>query len=89
MTVDTFPIYELLVESIFGSVGLALLGVALAMFLILALTRTTTVFISYWMLFYLSVVMVMYLGGIGWILMYVLAGSYLIWNIVKTFNIGT
>ncbi len=83
MAVDEFPIYELLVESIFGSVGLALVGIAFVIFLILAFTRTSKIFIIYWLLFYASVSISFYLGGIGLIILYFFAFGFLIINILN------
>ncbi|GAG77890.1 unnamed protein product, partial [marine sediment metagenome] len=50
-----FNFYEILVENVFGSVGLAIMAVAAIIVLILLITRNTAVFITYWMLFYLMV----------------------------------
>jgi hypothetical protein len=54
MTVDVmFPLYNLLVNNIFGSMGLAIIGVGVTLLLILIVTRSTSpIFLMMWMLFY-------------------------------------
>ena len=49
------PLYELLVESIFGSIALAIIGVGVILFLLLVVGKSSTKFIVYWMSFYIIV----------------------------------
>ncbi len=80
-----FPIYEILVENIFGSFGLAIAGVGLAMVLILLMTRTTTIFLYYWMMFYFMVMFTLYFGALGMVIMFILSSGYFTYNIIKIF----
>jgi hypothetical protein len=79
----TFPIFEVLVNYIFGSIGLALVFVFAVIILILALCKTSWVFIIYWSIFYITVMMTFYLGGIGLVLMAMLSLFYLIAQIIR------
>jgi hypothetical protein len=48
-----FPLYNLLVNNMFGSLGLAIIGVGVVLFLILIVTKTaSSTFLMMWMLFY-------------------------------------
>ncbi len=85
MVTDVFPIYEILVESIFGSVGVAIMGVALVLILILLISRSTGVFIAYWMLFYFMVMGTLYIGAIGLIFAFLIGFGLTAYNIIKLF----
>ncbi|GAF87502.1 unnamed protein product [marine sediment metagenome] len=83
MTEVLFDMYELLVENIFGSVGLAIMGVAFAMILILFWTKTSKIFIIYWMMFYFIVMGTAYIGSIALILGFMLASAYAIIAVIR------
>ena len=84
MTTDLiFPIYTILVDLIFGSVALALVGVYMILIAILALCRCSWVFMIYWTIFYVAVMFTFYLGGIGLLIVFILALFYLITQIVR------
>lgn len=51
-----FPLYELLVNSIFGSIALSIVGMGVILFLLLVVGRSSTKFITYWLGFYIIVV---------------------------------
>jgi hypothetical protein len=76
MTEILFDFYEILVQNIFGSVGMAIMGVALVIFLILIITRCSPAFIIYWMLFYFAVMGGNYLGALGILIVFVIAMIY-------------
>jgi hypothetical protein len=57
-------------------------GVVLAA--ILAICRSSTSFLSYWMLFYFMVMGTLYLGAIGLVFSFLLIFALLINNIYKT-----
>ena len=86
MAVDiVFPLYDILVESIFGSVGLAIIGVAIIIALILFITRTSTIFITYWMMFYFMVMGRLYIGALGLVFAFILGFGLTAYNLIKTF----
>jgi|TARA_B100001971_G_scaffold212899_1_gene244336 hypothetical protein len=58
-----FNFYELLVENIFGSVGVSIVGIGFLLFLIMSITRSTSIFMSVWFFFYLVVMGTFYLGS--------------------------
>ncbi len=78
-----FPLYEVLVESIFGSVGLAIVGVAIILALILFTTRASTIFIFYWMLFYFMVMGTLYIGALGLVFAFILGFGLTAYNLIK------
>lgn len=78
-----FPMYDILVNIIFGSVGLALAALAIVMVIILALCKTSWVFIVYWLLFYAMVAITMYVGAIGLVLSFILAGAYFFIQVIR------
>ena len=65
MTTNIFSIYEILVENVFGSMALAIMGVAFVIFLILALLRVSKEFMVFWISFYFIVMGTFYFGGLG------------------------
>ncbi|MFW6130030.1 MAG: hypothetical protein ACOC56_02525 [Atribacterota bacterium] len=78
-----FPLYEVLVENIFGGMGLAIVGIAIIMMLILFLCRTSWTFLVYWMSFYFIVMATMYIGALGLVLFFILVTMYAIVALVK------
>jgi|TARA_Y100000034_G_scaffold19770_1_gene22427 hypothetical protein len=84
-SIDTFPIYEVLVESIFGSFGLAVMGVALVLLIILLITKTSRVFLIYWMIFYFIVMGTLYIGALALMLGFMIAIVYFVYGIFKSF----
>jgi len=78
-----FPFYEILVENIFGSVGLALLGLAMIMLLILFICKTSWNFIIFYITFYAMVTLTFYVGAIGIVLMFILSLTYAVTAIIK------
>ncbi|GAG57363.1 unnamed protein product [marine sediment metagenome] len=80
-----FNFYEILVENVFGSVGLAIMAVAAIIVLILLITRNTAVFITYWMLFYLMVMGTLYIGAMGLVFMFIISAGIFFYNIIKLF----
>lgn len=85
MPTDVFPIYDVLVESVFGSVGLAIMGVALVLILILLISRSTGTFVAYWMLFYFMVMGTLYIGALGLVFAFIVAFGLTTYNIIKLF----
>jgi len=78
-----FPLYELFVEQIFGSVGMAIMGVALALLLILFFTKAGKVFIIYWMIFYFMVMGTLYMGAFGLVFSFIIVTIYSLIAIIR------
>lgn len=84
MAIDiVFPLYDILVESIFGSVGLAIIGVAITIALILFITRTSAIFITYWMIFYFMVMGTLYVGALALVFAFILGFGLTAYNLIK------
>lgn len=84
MAIDiVFPLYDVLVESIFGSVGLAIVGVAIIIALILFITRTSTIFITYWMIFYFMIMGTLYVGALGLVFAFILGFALTAYNLIR------
>ena len=78
MAIDVvFPLYEILVESIFGSVSLAIVGVAFALIIILALTKVGKLFLIYWISFFFIVMGAVYIGALALVFGFIIGGVYL------------
>ena len=73
-----FPFYEILVENIFGSIGLALLGLAMVILLILFICKTSWNFIIFYITFYAMVTLTLYVGALGMVLIFILSLIYAI-----------
>jgi len=80
-----FPFYEVLVNSIFGSIGLAIMGIAVIMILMFALCRTSWVFILYWLIFYFTVMGTLYIGGLALFFAFTLATMWLVTEFTRMF----
>lgn len=85
MAIDEFPIYETLVENIFGSVGLSLIGIFFCIILIFFLTRTSKVFIIYFSMFYFVVVGTLYLGALALVFGFIVVTVYSTTALLRTF----
>jgi len=83
MTEILFDFWELLVENVFGSVGMAILGVAIALSLILFITRTSKIFIIFWMGFYFTVMVTLYIGALGLVIAFIGAAIYSVHAIIR------
>ena len=83
MTEILFDFYEILVQNIFGSVFMAIMGVALALLLIMFLCKTSQTFIIYWMIFYFMVMGAMYIGALALVLGFLFAAGYTITAVIR------
>ena len=71
-----FPFYEIMVETIFGSIFLAIMGLAMIILLILFLTRTSWNFIIFYITFYFMVMGTLYVGALGMVLVFMIVLIY-------------
>lgn len=78
-----FPMYDILVNTIFGSIGLSLLVIGGVITMILALCRTSWVFILYWLMFYVMVAVSLYLGALGLVISFILVTLYFTVQIIR------
>ena len=87
MTTDVlFPIYEVLVQNIFGSVGIAIMAVGLVLFVILALFRVSRTFIILWLIYYFSLMSVVYNGALITVIAGAFAFVWIMYSILKIFT---
>jgi len=80
---DVFPVYELLVESIFGSVFLSIVGIGVILIIILLICRASSTFLIYWMAFYFMVMGTMYLGGLAMTVTFFIGFGLFAYNLIK------
>ena len=78
-----FPLYDVLVNNIFGSVGLAIAGLAVIIILILAICRTGWSFTVLWIIFYFMVMSSLYVGALGMVLSFILISIYTLYSLLK------
>lgn len=83
MTEILFDFYTILVESIFGSVALSIMGIAFVIVLLLFLLRTSAIFILYWLIFYFIVMATLYLGALGLVIFGFIVAVYLLTAIIR------
>jgi len=83
-----FPFYEILVETIFGNVFLAIIGLGIILSLILFLCRTSWMFVTFWIGFYFIVMFTMYIGALGLVLGFIITFLYFIIALLR-FVAGT
>jgi len=86
MAVDAFPIYEILVEQIFGSYIAAIIGIAIVIFVFLMLGRAGLTLTIMWLGFYFMVMLTFYFGGIALLLSSVLIILYIIFSLLNKTN---
>jgi len=83
MATEIFPIYDILVNSVFGSVGLAIMGIGFVMMIILFLSKVSKEFIMVWMGFYLVVMGTYYVGALGMIFGFIVSVVYMFIAFIK------
>lgn len=83
MAIDSFPIYDTLVNNIFGSIGLAIIGIAGVLILLMFVLKLSKVFIIYWLIFYFVVMGTLYLGALGMVFGFFFALIYFFIAIIR------
>ena len=78
-----FDLYHLLVNMVFGSVGVAIIGMAIILALMLMLGRSSLVFMFMWLVVYLITMSVLYFGGIAFVLAFIVGFMYLITSLIR------
>ena len=78
-----FPFYDVLVNNIFGSIGLAIVALAAIIAIILFLCRTGWTFLVFWLMFYFLVMSVMYVGALGLVLSFFIVAAYVIVSLMR------
>jgi len=88
MNTEVFPIYDVLVNSIFGSIGLAIMGIAFVILVILLLSRSSTVLTINWLMFYFVVMGTLYFGALSLVFGMLFVGMYVAITMVRHFSGG-
>jgi len=83
MNTEIFPVYDILVNNVFGSIGLAVMGVAFAMLIILLLSRSSTILTINWLMFYFVVMGTMYYGATALVLGMIFVGLFIAVTIIR------
>lgn len=78
-----FPLYEVLVENIFGGVGIAIISMAIILSIMLLVLRTGKMFILSFLIFYALTMTIFYYGSIGLVIGFIITGGSLIYQLVK------
>lgn len=78
-----FPFYDVLVNSIFGGIGLTIVALAAIIALILFLCRTGWTFLTFWLMFYFLVMGVMYIGALGLVLVFFIVTAYALVSLMR------
>jgi len=83
MNTEIFPVYDVLVNSVFGSIGLAIMALGLVMVVILLLTRASSIFMMIYMAFFMIVMGTMYFGALALVIAYIGGASYFAYNLMR------
>lgn len=78
-----FDLYHLLVEVIFGNIGVSIIGVGFVLMFILLICRTSMIFFVLWMSFYFGVMGTLYLGGFAMVLIVMIGFTFLMISIIR------
>jgi len=84
-----FNFYDILVNNIFGSAGLAILAVGVLIGVILMISRASQTITIQWMLIYFVVMYGIYFGTLGLAITFVLAVAYVVWETIKAISGGS
>ena len=78
-----FDFYDILVNTIFGSAGLAILAVGVLLFLILMICRASQAISFQWIMMYFIVMYSFYFGTIGLAIGFIIGVVYVIWEVIR------
>ena len=78
-----FNFYDILVNTIFGSAGLAILAVGVLLFLILMICRASQAISFQWIMMYFIVMYSFYFGTIGLAIGFIIGVVYVIWEVIR------
>ena len=73
-----FPFWDILVNTIFGNVFLAIFSLGVILALILFICKTSWTFVVFWMGFYTVVMFSLYIGAIGLVAGFLLTFLYFV-----------
>jgi len=77
-----FDLYDLLVVNIFGSIFVSVIAVAAIIAVIFLVCRVRQGFMVIWLLFYLSAMTTMALGGLGLLIFFLISATSLVWQAI-------
>ena len=78
-----FDVYGLLVENLFGSIIVSTLAMAAWMLIVLLFGRASTILVFFWMMAFILVFSVGYLGAIVLVLAFIVSAGYFMTNFIR------
>jgi len=78
-----FPFYDILVNTIFGSVFLAIFVLGVILALLLFISRTSWMFVIFWIGFYFMVMISLYVGALGLVLGFLIVFIYFMVSLLR------
>ena len=78
-----FPFYDILVNTIFGSVFLAIFVLGVILALLLFISRTSWMFVIFWIGFYFMVMISLYIGALGLVLGFLVVFIYFMVSLLR------
>jgi len=73
-----FDFWDILVNNIFGSVAMAIMGIALVLWVILMLCKVSAIFQIHWMIFYFLVMGTGYIGALALVGGFIITLTYFV-----------
>jgi len=78
-----FPFYDILVNTIFGSVFLTIFVLGVILSLLLLISRTSWMFLVFWIGFYFMVMISLYIGALGLVLGFLVVFIYFMVSLLR------
>jgi len=78
-----FPFYDILVNTIFGSVFLTIFALGVILALLLFISRTSWMFVIFWIGFYFMVMISLYVGALGLVLGFLIVFIYFMVSLLR------
>lgn len=78
-----FDLYYIIVESVFGNLLSAFLGIAFAILIIGVMTRMSMITVSYIEIIFAATYLSLYYGGIIVAIGFIMSGMYMWWSISR------
>jgi len=78
-----FPFYDILVNTIFGSVFLTIFVLGVILALLLFISRTSWMFVIFWIGFYFMVMISLYVGALGLVLGFLIVFIYFMVSLLR------
>ncbi len=78
-----FDFYELLVENVFGSILLAIIGIGIIISVMLLIAKTRQTFFIVWITFYFTAMSALYFGGLGLVIFFLVGVVLCVWPLLR------